>query len=69
MYGWIMVMHQLGSASAAYGAGLLHTDIGSYNAAFIGAGGLCMVAALLSLRIGVGRTPRAQRPALATAET
>ncbi|MGH6975626.1 MAG: MFS transporter, partial [Stellaceae bacterium] len=43
MYGWIMVMHQLGSASAAYGAGLLHTDIGSYNAAFLGAGGLCMV--------------------------
>ncbi|HYL31984.1 MAG TPA: MFS transporter [Stellaceae bacterium] len=69
MYGWIMVMHQVGSAAAAYGAGLLHTDIGNYNAAFVGAGGLCMVAALLSLRIGVGRTPSARRPALATAET
>jgi len=69
MYGWIMVMHQVGSAAAAYGAGLLHTDIGNYNAAFVGAGGLCMVAALLSLRIGVGRTPRANRPALATAST
>lgn len=69
MYGWIMVMHQVGSAAAAYGAGLLHTDIGNYNAAFVGAGGLCMIAALLSLRVGVGRTPRAQRPVLATAES
>ena len=69
MYGWIMVIHQVGSATAAYGAGLLHTDIGNYNAAFIGAGGLCMIAAVLSLRVGVGRTPRAQRPVLATAES
>ena len=69
MYGWIMVMHQVGSAAAAYGAGLLHTDIGNYNAAFIGAGGLCMIAALVSLRIGVGRTPRTRRPVLAAAES
>ncbi|MGH6969670.1 MAG: MFS transporter [Stellaceae bacterium] len=69
MYGWIMAMHQVGSAAAAYGAGLLHTDIGSYNDAFLGAGGLCMMAALLSLRVGVGHTPRANRPILVTAET
>ncbi|MDE2229883.1 MAG: MFS transporter [Alphaproteobacteria bacterium] len=69
MYGWIMVMHQLGSAAAAYGSGLLHVELGTYNAAFFSAGALCMVAALLSLRVGVGRTPSQKRPALATAET
>ncbi len=68
MYGWIMVMHQVGSAAAAYGAGLLHTDLGNYSAAFFVAGALCMLAALLSLRVGVGRTPSPRRPALAAAE-
>ena len=68
MYGWIMVIHQVGSAAAAFGSGLLHTELGSYNIAFFVAGAMCMFAALISLRIGAGRTPRAQRPALATAE-
>ncbi len=70
MYGWIMVMHQVGSAVAAYGSGLLRTEVGDYYAAFISAGALCMVAAVMVL--GVGKTrkgPSAARPVLVGAGT
>jgi hypothetical protein len=39
-------------ASAAYGAGLVRTDAGSYHWAFLGAGALCLGASLASTRIG-----------------
>ncbi|HEY5208289.1 MAG TPA: MFS transporter [Stellaceae bacterium] len=66
MYGWVMVCHQVGAAAAAYGAGLVHNLYGDYWSAFIFAGLLCFVAALLVLRIGtVSHTGR--RPALAAA--
>ncbi len=67
VYGWIVVMHQVGSATAAYGSGLLRTMSGDYTDAFWISGALCMIAALLVLRIG-RRKPSAARPALATAE-
>ena len=69
MYGWIMVVHQLGSSMAAFGSGLLHTELGSYNAAFLTGGALCLFAALISLRVGMGKTPSTPRPALVTAES
>jgi sugar phosphate permease len=66
VYGWIMVTHQLGAAAFAYASGLVRTDLGSYSSAFVVSGGICIVAALLVLR--VGRTSRpASRPALAGA--
>ncbi|HXS41468.1 MAG TPA: MFS transporter [Stellaceae bacterium] len=68
VYGWIMVMHQVGSAFAAYGTGLLRTLSGDYTDAFWTSGGLCMVAAILVLRIGRTKTPSAARPVLAGAE-
>jgi predicted MFS family arabinose efflux permease len=52
MYGWITVTHQLGSAAAAYGSGLVRTLAGDYVGAFIAAGLLCFAAALLVLRVG-----------------
>lgn len=67
IYGWIMVMHQVGSAAAAYGTGLLRTLAGDYTDAFWASGALCMLAAVLVLRIG-RKTPSAPRPALAGAE-
>src|SRR5579862_1012523 len=67
VYGWIMVMHQVGSATAAYGSGLLRTFMGDYTDAFWISGGLCVIAALLVLRIG-RKTPSAARPALVSAE-
>jgi predicted MFS family arabinose efflux permease len=67
IYGWIMVSHQLGSATAAYLSGLTRTEFGNYDPAFILAGAACIVAAMLVLR--VGRPSRAAKtPALATAE-
>ena len=67
IYGWIMVMHQVGSATAAYGSGLLRTLAGDYTDAFWFSGALCMIAAIMVLRIG-RKTPSAARPALVTAE-
>ena len=65
MYGWIMVMHQLGSATAAYGSGLLRTEVGDYYAAFVTAGALCMIAAFLVLAVGKTRKgSSAARPVL-----
>ena len=62
-----MVMHQVGSAFAAYGTGLLRTVSGDYTDAFWTSGALCMVAAILVLRIG-RKTPSASRPVLVGAE-
>jgi hypothetical protein len=48
---WVFAFHQLGAASAAYGAGLVRTDAGSYHWAFLAAGALCLGASLASTRI------------------
>jgi sugar phosphate permease len=47
--GWIFVGHQLGAATAAFGAGVLRQETGSYQAAFLFAGGLGLAAALAML--------------------
>ena len=52
MFGWIFAAHQLGAATAAFGAGAVHTWLGGYQAAFIGSGALCLLAAGLVLHIG-----------------
>jgi sugar phosphate permease len=53
IYGWIFAAHQVGAAVAATGAGVIRTMTGDYFLAFVSAGLLCLVAAVLSL--GVGR--------------
>ena len=53
IYGWIFTSHQLGSAAAAYFAGLMRADLGSYLEAFILSGLLCFAAALMVMFIGV----------------
>jgi sugar phosphate permease len=66
VYGWIMVMHQVGAATFAYAGGVARTEFGDYDGAFFVSGAICIVAALLVLRIG--RTSAAKpRPALAGA--
>ena len=55
MFGWISAIHQLGSASAAYLAGVIRVDLGNYTQAFIISGALCFVAAVLVM--AVGRSP------------
>jgi predicted MFS family arabinose efflux permease len=51
VFGWVFAGHQLGAASAAFGAGLSRTLLLSYLPAFFAAGALCLVAALLVLTI------------------
>ena len=59
MFGWIAAAHQLGAASAAWGAGLLRVETGDYLTAFMISGGLCLVASVLVSLIGVGRRQEA----------
>lgn len=51
-YGWVFAGHQLGAAAAAWGAGHLRDQTGSYQLAFVIAGAMCLVAALGTQRIG-----------------
>jgi len=51
VFGWIFAGHQLGAATAAFGAGLSRTLLASYLPAFFIAGALCVVASLLTLAI------------------
>ena len=51
VFGWIFAGHQLGAATAAFGAGLSRTVLLSYLPAFFAAGALCIIAAALTLAI------------------
>jgi MFS family permease len=51
VFGWIFAGHQIGSAFAAYGAGLMRTVLASYIPSFFIAGLLCIVAGLVALLI------------------
>ena len=51
VFGWIFAGHQLGAATAAFGAGLSRTLLASYLPAFFVAGALCIIASLLALSI------------------
>jgi predicted MFS family arabinose efflux permease len=57
MFGWIMAAHQLGAATAAFGAGVVRTELDSYLLAFIFAGIMCVITAVMVLGIGAGRKP------------
>ena len=52
MFGWIAAMHQLGAAAAAWSAGVVRVGTGSYMAAFMAAGALCLVASVMVVFIG-----------------
>lgn len=58
VFGWIFAGHQLGAASAAYGAGLTRTVTESYLPAFLTAGVLCLVAALAFVMLRTIEGPR-----------
>ncbi len=51
LLGWIFAAHQLGAATAAWGAGLSRTLWLTYTPALFTAGGACLLAALLALMI------------------
>ena len=56
VFGWVFAGHQLGAASAAFGAGYARTTFASYLPAFFFAGVLCIVASAVVLTISRPRT-------------
>ncbi|MBS1182630.1 MAG: transporter [Proteobacteria bacterium] len=62
VFGWIFTAHQLGAATAAYGAGWSRTDLESYVPALLVAGAFCLAAAALCLTIERKREPAAPLP-------
>jgi sugar phosphate permease len=51
VFGWVFAAHQLGAATAAYGAGLTRTLLLTYNPALFAAGAACLLAALMVMSI------------------
>jgi len=51
VFGWVLLGHQVGAATAAVGAGLMHAQFNGYLEAFVLAGGTGIFAALISLLI------------------
>ena len=58
-FGWIFAAHQLGAATAAYGAGLSRSVLSSYLPAFFAAGVMCLVAAAIVWLIRAAPAPAA----------
>ncbi len=61
VFGWVVAGHQLGAAVAAFGAGVLRETLGSYTMAYLSAGGMCVVAALMVMTIGRKRVAGSSR--------
>lgn len=61
VFGWVMVGHQIGAATAAFGAGLIRAETGSYMPAFMIAGAFGVLAALMA--VGLARKAPAWAPA------
>ena len=51
MYGWMVAAHQVGAAVAAYSGGVIYNVFGSYQWAFMLAGGFCFIASLFVVLI------------------
>jgi MFS family permease len=63
VFGWVFAAHQIGSAVAAFGGGVIRDVTGSYDLAWFLAGGLCMVAAVASISIRRFARPTVPPPA------
>jgi sugar phosphate permease len=64
MFGWLSCVHQIGGAAAAFLAGLLRMELGTYLQAFILSGLMCLLAAVIVLLIGLepGATEKKAAP-------
>ena len=51
-FGWIVASHQIGAGVGALGAGLVRSSLATYTPAWVAAGAICILAALVVLRIG-----------------
>lgn len=60
-FGWIAASHQVGAATAAFGAGVVRTAMDGYLLAFLVAGVICVATAFMVLAIGRGQRPATGR--------
>src|SRR6202158_1030312 len=51
-FGWIVASHQIGAGVGALGEGVIRSTLTTYTPAWIVAGAICLLAALVVLRIG-----------------
>ena len=65
-FGWIVAAHQIGAGFGALGAGVIRSSVTTYTPAWIVAGAICLVAAVVVLRIG--RASKAALPAASQPE-
>ena len=65
MFGWVVAAHQLGAASAAFGAGAIRSWAGDYERAFLTSGALCLITSAFVLQIG-GKRPEPSGAGLGT---
>jgi len=68
VFGWIVAAHQIGAGLGALGAGVVRTELSTYTPAWVTAGLISMVAAVMVLGIGAVRaaSPRPYGPTNAT---
>ncbi|MGY1743440.1 MFS transporter [Blastococcus sp. SYSU D01050] len=66
VFGWVFASHQVGSAFAAFGGGVIRDVTGSYDLAWVLAGALCLAAALMSVAIARPAPPPAVPPVVPT---
>jgi sugar phosphate permease len=52
VFGWIFTAHQIGAGVGALAAGVVRTEVETYTPAWLGAGIICLLAAVIVLRIG-----------------
>lgn len=59
VFGWVFSGHQIGAATAAFGAGVIRQETGTYMPAFVGAGAFAVICAIILL-VSMLREGRAQ---------
>ena len=57
VFGWVFASHQIGAAIASVAAGVARDRTGTYTVAWFSAALLCVVAAVISVRVSRDRTP------------
>jgi predicted MFS family arabinose efflux permease len=60
VFGWIFTAHQIGAGFGALAAGVVRTEADTYTPAWLGAGIICLIAAVVVLRIGRSSAPAVQ---------
>jgi len=68
VFGWVFASHQVGAALATSVAGFVRDATGTYTLAWIGAAGLCAVAAALSLTVRGSLRPHPAADSVDTVE-